>query len=323
VAVVADEGECAFCGSGGDELRCEVCNAVLTDEEREQGNSRWPPMVATDRGLGQGRRGDPRPLGHPLQTKDPAERPGALSRQTSPIIHPVDAVRGFIDLLVEDGLRTYAKGDYSVPKHHCEALREGAEAIRARAKRSKDIAEKVESILKLADDDELARFRREDWMRKPPSGFSMSPADLIEAGGEEFERLDRALYRLQPLPWQRSIPTDAVGLPVDRHLEREAEMSRIAEEAAEAARQAEAEKVRLNRIDRITAYVQAPEVNWLFIRAMLPSFVTHGVSRSVYFSDGKLPPQTGKNLGQSQMNALGYREVSAEQLAKPQRKTTL
>jgi transcription elongation factor Elf1 len=38
VAVVADEGECAFCGcgSGGYELRCEVRNAILTDKDREQ-----------------------------------------------------------------------------------------------------------------------------------------------------------------------------------------------------------------------------------------------------------------------------------------------
>ncbi|WP_312164845.1 hypothetical protein [Phenylobacterium sp.] len=40
VAVVVDEGECASCGKGGYELRCEVCNTILTDEDREQGDSR-------------------------------------------------------------------------------------------------------------------------------------------------------------------------------------------------------------------------------------------------------------------------------------------
>jgi hypothetical protein len=40
VAVVVDEGVCAVCGTGGYELRCEVCNAVLSDEDREQGDSR-------------------------------------------------------------------------------------------------------------------------------------------------------------------------------------------------------------------------------------------------------------------------------------------
>ncbi|MCI3133384.1 hypothetical protein [Phenylobacterium aquaticum] len=40
VAVVAQEGECACCGKSGYELRCEVCNAILTDEDREQGDSR-------------------------------------------------------------------------------------------------------------------------------------------------------------------------------------------------------------------------------------------------------------------------------------------
>lgn len=40
VAVVVDEGVCAVCGTGGYQLRCEVCNAVLTDDDREQGDSR-------------------------------------------------------------------------------------------------------------------------------------------------------------------------------------------------------------------------------------------------------------------------------------------
>ena len=40
VAVVVDEGACAVCGAGGYELRCEVCDEVLTDEDREQGDSR-------------------------------------------------------------------------------------------------------------------------------------------------------------------------------------------------------------------------------------------------------------------------------------------
>ena len=181
----------------------------------------------------------------------------ALSRQAPSIVHPVDAVRAFMEVLLQDGLLAYAKGDYSVPKHHREALRAGAEAITARAQRSKEIGEKVDAILKLADEDELARFRRDNWMQTAQPGFSRSPAELIEAGGEEFDRLNSALYCLQPLPWSRSIPTDTVGLPVDRHLEREAEMARLAEEAAEAARQAQAEKVRLTRIDRITAYALA------------------------------------------------------------------
>ncbi|MDM8354086.1 MULTISPECIES: hypothetical protein [Brevundimonas] len=40
VAVVTDEGECAFCGKGGYELRCEVCNDILADEDREQSDAR-------------------------------------------------------------------------------------------------------------------------------------------------------------------------------------------------------------------------------------------------------------------------------------------
>lgn len=40
LTVVADEGACAHCGAGGYEIRCEVCNTVLTDEDREQGDSR-------------------------------------------------------------------------------------------------------------------------------------------------------------------------------------------------------------------------------------------------------------------------------------------
>jgi uncharacterized protein YbaR (Trm112 family) len=40
VAVVVDEGACAACGRDGYELRCEVCNEVLTEEDREQGDSR-------------------------------------------------------------------------------------------------------------------------------------------------------------------------------------------------------------------------------------------------------------------------------------------
>lgn len=40
VAVVVDEGVCAACGAGGYELRCEVCNAVLTGEDRGHGDSR-------------------------------------------------------------------------------------------------------------------------------------------------------------------------------------------------------------------------------------------------------------------------------------------
>lgn len=40
VAVVTDEGECAFCGKGGYELRCEVCNEILVDEDRGQSDAR-------------------------------------------------------------------------------------------------------------------------------------------------------------------------------------------------------------------------------------------------------------------------------------------
>jgi hypothetical protein len=181
----------------------------------------------------------------------------ALSRQSPGIVHPVDAVRAFLETLLQDGLLAYAEGKYSVPKHQREALRMGAEAIRARAQRAREIKEKVDAILKLADEDELASFCRDDWMRTAQPGFSKSPAELIEAGGQDFERLDSALYRLQPLSWSRSIPTNTVGLPVDRHLEREADLARLAEEAAEAAKQAQAEKVRLTRIDRITACARA------------------------------------------------------------------
>ena len=38
VAVVVDEGVCAVCSAGGYELRCEVCDDVLNDEDREQGD---------------------------------------------------------------------------------------------------------------------------------------------------------------------------------------------------------------------------------------------------------------------------------------------
>ena len=163
----------------------------------------------------------------------------------------------FIELLVQDGLLAYAKGDYSVPPHHRQTLREGGRALAAREKRSKEIAEKVDGILKLADPDELLGFHREDWMRTPPPGFAASPSTLIHEGGDEFDRLEAVLGRLEPSPWRRSIPTDALGLPVDRHLEREAETDRAAAEAAEAAKQAEAEKARLNRIERIKAYAVA------------------------------------------------------------------
>ena len=181
----------------------------------------------------------------------------ALSRRRPAIAHPTDDVGAFLELLLQDGLLTYAKGDYSVATHHRQALRDGAKAINERTKRSKDIAEKVDAILQLADVDERSGFRLDDWMRTPPPGFSASPADLIATGDEEFERLESALYRLEPMPWRRSIPTDAVGLPVERYLEREAEMARAAEAAAEAARQAETEKARLSRIDRIRAYATA------------------------------------------------------------------
>ena len=64
------------------------------------------------------------------------------------------------------------------------------------------------------------------------------------------------------MPWSRSVLTDALGLPVERHLEREAEMARTAEEAAEAARRAEAEKARLDRGERIKVYAVAA-LGWI------------------------------------------------------------
>lgn len=193
----------------------------------------------------------------PFQKAVPSDVLAALSRQPSPVIHPRDAVGAFIEDLVQDGLLVYAKGDYSVPEHHRQTLRESGKAIEARERRAKDVTDKVHAILKFADDDELAGFRFEDWMQTPPPGFKDSPRALIHQGGDEFDRLERGLHRLEPMPWSRSVPTDALGLPVDRHLEREAEMARAAEEAAEAAKKAEAEKARLNRLERVKAYVTA------------------------------------------------------------------
>lgn len=40
MAVVVDEGACASCGRGGHELRCEVCEIPLTDEDRGQSDIR-------------------------------------------------------------------------------------------------------------------------------------------------------------------------------------------------------------------------------------------------------------------------------------------
>jgi hypothetical protein len=190
----------------------------------------------------------------PLRPPTPTDVLGALSRQPSPVVHPVAAVTAFIESLVQDGLLAYAKGDYSMPVHHRQALREGGKALATRERRAKEIAEKIDTILALADPDELAGFSRETWMQTAPPGFAKAPHTLIYEGGEDFERLDSVLDRLTPAPWRRSIPTASVGLPIDRHLEREAEMARAAEEAAEAAKKAEAEKARLNRLERINAY---------------------------------------------------------------------
>jgi hypothetical protein len=39
-AVIVDEGACAACGAGGYELRCEVCNELLSETDREQCDTR-------------------------------------------------------------------------------------------------------------------------------------------------------------------------------------------------------------------------------------------------------------------------------------------
>jgi hypothetical protein len=187
----------------------------------------------------------------PLRPTIPTEVLAALARQPYPIIHPRQAVSSFIEELVKEGLLFYAKGDYSVPDHHRQVLRQGAMAIAAREKRASDIAEKIQAILNLADEDELAAFSLDDWMQRPAPGFARSPGVLIDEGGSEFDRLEAGLHRLEPMPWSRSIPTDALGLPVQRHLEREAEVQRAIEAAAEAARKAEAKKARLGRRERI------------------------------------------------------------------------
>jgi hypothetical protein len=193
----------------------------------------------------------------PFRPPVPTDVLGAMSRQRSPVVHPVAAVTAFVESLVQDGLLAYAKGAYSMPLHHRQTLREGGKALAARERRAKEIAEKVDTILRLADPDELTGFSREAWMQTPPPGFAKAPSALIYDGGEEFDRLDSLLDRLTPMPWRRSIRTASVGLPVDRHLEREAEMARAAEEAAEAAKKAEAEKARLARLERVKAYTVA------------------------------------------------------------------
>ena len=217
------------------------------------GNQWWQPTVDPEQAAEKIRDLWALPLRPPI----PADVLRALSRQSSPVVHPTEAVRTFIEALVQDGLLACAKGDYSMPLHHRETLRERGTALAGRARRTQEIAEKVDTILKLADPYELANFSREAWMETPPPGFAKAPSALICDGGEEFDRLDSVLDRLTPSPWRRSIPTDAVGLPVDRHLEREAEMARAAEEAAEAAKKAEAEMARLNRLEQIKAYAVA------------------------------------------------------------------
>ena len=217
------------------------------------GNSWWQPTVDSERAAEEIR--DLWAL--PLQQSVETDVLTALSRQPSPVVHPREAVRSFVEDLVQDGLLAYAKGSYFVPGHYRQSLREGCKAIQARAGRAKDIAEKVQSILKLADEDERDGFSLERWMRSPPPGFKTSPRTMIHEGGGEFDRLEADLDRLEPRPWSVSVATDTLGMPVDRHLEHQGEMLRAAELAAEAARQAAEETARLNRLERVEAYAAA------------------------------------------------------------------
>lgn len=214
------------------------------------GNSYWKPTVDPDQAAEAIR--DLWAL--PLRAKIPGDILSALARQTPVVVHPSDAVRAFVDDLVRDGLLVYAKGDFSVADHRRKELRRIGGELEARKGREVDIGQKVQSILKLAHEDELAGFSLDSWMHKPAPGFTRTPAVLIHDGGEEFDRLESGLHRLEPMPWRRAIPTDAMGLPVNRHLALEAERERAEKAAAEAARLADAEKARLGRLDRIRAH---------------------------------------------------------------------
>jgi hypothetical protein len=193
----------------------------------------------------------------PLRRATPPEVLRVLSRQPSPVIHPIDAVRVFIEEIVQDGLLAYAKGNYSLPSHHRQTLRDRARALAGKMTRTREMAEKIESILKLSDEDEIAGFSLKDWMQTPPTGFINSPGTLVDEGGDEYDRLATGLDRLTPMPWRRSVPTDALGLPIKRYIDRQAEMARAAAEAAEAAEQVEAERERLGRTERIKTYAAA------------------------------------------------------------------
>ncbi|MGC1301467.1 MAG: hypothetical protein WA840_03740 [Caulobacteraceae bacterium] len=48
LAVVVDEGTCAACGRGGYELRCEVCNEALTEEDLGQSDTRCQLHLDTE-----------------------------------------------------------------------------------------------------------------------------------------------------------------------------------------------------------------------------------------------------------------------------------
>lgn len=221
------------------------------------GNPWWQPTVDPDQAAEAVR--DLWAL--PFRPAVPTDVLAALSRLPSPVIHPRDAVRAFIEELVQDGLLVEAKGDYSMPNHHRQSLREGGKAIQAREGRAKEVADEVDAILKLADDDELAGFSLEDWMQSAVPGFTASPTALIHEGGDEFDRFMSGLHWLAPAPWTRSLPTDALGLPIDRHLEREAEMARVAAAVAEAAKLAEEQKARELRLERIESYAMA-QLGW-------------------------------------------------------------
>jgi hypothetical protein len=217
------------------------------------GNAYWKPTVDPDHAAEAIR--DLWAL--PLRPKISSDALSALARQAPGLVHPTDAVRTFVDDLVRDGLLVYDKGDFSVANHHRKEVRRVGKELDARKGRAADITQKVQSILKLARDDELVGFSLDDWMHRPPPGFTRAPVVLIHDGGEEFDRLESALHRVEPMPWVRAVPTDAVGLPVEHHLASEAEKQRLEQAAAEAAKKAEAEKARLGRLDRIRSHAAA------------------------------------------------------------------
>jgi hypothetical protein len=193
----------------------------------------------------------------PFRPPTPAEVLQALACQPMPIVHPADAVRAFIESLAQEGILVLSKGVYTVLDKHRRLLRDEGKAIAERQRRAGAIADKVDAILSLADPDELSGFQRDLWMRTPPAGFAQAPSALIHDGGEAFDRFEGLLSRLEPSPWRRSIPTDTMGLPIGRHLEREAQRARSAAEAAEAAKKAAAVEGRLGRLERVRTYAVA------------------------------------------------------------------